>query len=97
MKELSFWGMLQDQFGDADVVPFVGHHGGRCLLNGFCISRGWAISTRLCFKNIKEYVVGGKLKEAETLAGQGRGLIAEALKRCWRPPIPKIGRKWTMC
>lgn len=31
------------------------------------------------FKNIREHVLAGKIKEAQSLAGQGRGLIAEAL------------------
>lgn len=83
MKELSFLGILQISL----VMPLllllsvvmVGVFIERIL---FFAQKG-AIDPVL-FKNIKEHVVAGKLKEAQTLAGQGKGLIAEALEAVLR-------------
>ncbi len=79
MKELSFWGILQISLV-MPVLLFLS-----VVMMGVFIERVLFFARMgridpVLFKNIKEYVVGGKLKEAETLAGQGRGLIAEGLK-----------------
>ncbi len=83
MNELSFFGILKISL----VMPIL------LLLSivmvGVLIERVFFFARMgnidpVLFKNIKEYIMGGKLKEAETLAGQGKGLIAEALEAVLR-------------
>jgi hypothetical protein len=58
MNELSFFGILQDQFGDADLVGFVGHHGG-VFLNGLCFCAKSGKIDAVLFKNIRR-IRGGR-------------------------------------
>lgn len=79
MKELSFWGIVQISLV-MPVLLFLS-----VVMVGVFIERvlffaRMANIDPILFKNIKEYLVGGKLKEAEAMAGQGKGLIAEALQ-----------------
>jgi biopolymer transport protein ExbB len=79
MQELTFWGIVKISL----VMPVL------LLLSiimvGVFIERLLFFARMgnidpLLFKTLKEYVVAGKLKEAQVLAGQGKGLIAEALE-----------------
>jgi len=79
MKELSFWGILQISLVMPVLLVLSVVMVGVFIERTLFYMRMGKIDPIL-FKNIKEYVVGGKLKEAEILAGKGQGLIAEALK-----------------
>jgi biopolymer transport protein ExbB len=78
MKELSFIGMLQISLVMPVLLVLSIVMVGVLIERSLFFGRMGKIDPVL-FKNVKEYVVAGKLKEAETLAGQGNGLIAESL------------------
>ncbi|MBK8576081.1 MAG: MotA/TolQ/ExbB proton channel family protein [Elusimicrobia bacterium] len=78
MQELSFIGILKISLVMPVLLVLSVIMVGVFIERGLYFARMGKIDP-LLFRNVKEYLVAGKLNEAVTLAGKGTGLIAESL------------------